>query len=283
MKIQHFFDPRTWTLSYVVFDEQARVGVVIDSVADYDQKSVRVFHESAAAIATFLDQHRIEVPYVLDTHIHADHLTAMPFFRAKYGARTVISAHVTEVQATFAKVFGLEGFPTDGSQFDVLLDDGATLEAGPLTIEALPCHGHTPASLAFKIGDALFVGDSLFQPDSGTARCDFPGGSAAIEYDSIRRLFELPDDTRVFTGHDYQPGGRELQFESTIAEQRRGNIHLRTDTSREEFVALRKQLEAGKELPTLLFPALQVNMRAGVLPEPESNGIAYLKLPLNQF
>jgi glyoxylase-like metal-dependent hydrolase (beta-lactamase superfamily II) len=223
------------------------------------------------------------VPYVLDTHAHADHMSGAQFFRERLGAKTVIGRGITAVQAAFGELFGLAGFPADGSQFDVLLDDWAVLEVGPFEIEAIPTAGHTPASLSYRIGDAVFVGDSLFQPDSGTARCDFPGGSAAELYDSIQRIFALPEDTRVFTLHDYRPGGRELAFESTVGEQRRDNIHIHDGVSKQEFVALRARLERGKEAPALLLPAVQVNIRAGHLPDPDDNGIRYLKIPLNQL
>jgi glyoxylase-like metal-dependent hydrolase (beta-lactamase superfamily II) len=284
MKIEHFFDPRTWTLTYLVYDEATRDCVLIDPVADYDPKAVRVFHESADTVARFIDESGLKLSHVLDTHVHADHLSAMPYFRGRYGAKTVIGSKVGLVQEAFREVFGLgSDFPTDGRQFDVLMDDGDTLEAGSLTIEAIETTGHTPASLTYKIGDAIFVGDLLFQPDYGTARCDFPGGSAAEEYDSIQRLYALPAETRVFTGHDYQPGGRDLAFESTIGEQRQQNVHLRDGVTKDEFVALRAELETGKELPTLLFQSVQVNIRAGELPEPDSNGRSYLKLPINVF
>lgn len=284
MKVQHFFDPRTWTLSYLVYDEPSRSAVLIDSVADYDPKAVRVFHESAGEVARFIDERELKLSHVVDTHVHADHLTGMPYFKERYGAETVISSKIGRVQEAFRDVFDLGAdFPSDGRQFDRLVDGGESFAAGPFTIEAIPTPGHTPASLTFRVNEALFVGDLLFQPDYGTARCDFPGGSAAEEYDSIQRLYEMPESTRVFTGHDYQPGGRELAFESTIGEQRRSNVHLREGTSKDEFVALRQKLEDGKDPPTLLFQSLQVNVRAGALPEPEPNGTSYLKLPLNLF
>lgn len=281
--IQHFYDPVTATLSYVVFDEATRIAVLIDPVTDFDSNAVRVSHESAEGVAAFLDQNDLKLTHVLDTHVHADHFSAMPYFKQRYGAKTVISEKVRVVQATFAPIFGLEDLALDGSQFDILLEDGEALDVGPFTIEAIPTHGHTPASLTFRIDDALFCGDSLFQPDYGTARCDFPGGSAADEYDSIMRLYELPESTRVFTGHDYKPGGRELRFESTIGEQRATNKHLKDGVTKDEFVSLRNELEAGKPLPKLLFQALQVNLRAGELPPPEANGVSYLKMPINAF
>lgn len=284
MKIQHFYDERTGTLSYVVSDDAETTAVVIDPVTDYDARSGRVFHESAEAIARYLDEHGLAVPFALDTHAHADHLSALQFFRERYGSRTVIGAGITTVQRTFKAFFDLgDEVPGDGSQFDVLLEDHQVLDVGPFSIEAIPTGGHTPASLSYRIGDAVFVGDTLFQPDAGTARCDFPGGSAEDLYDSIQRLFLLPEETRVFTLHDYRPGGRELAFESTIGEQRRSNIHLRDGVSKEEFVALRTRLEQGKEVPRLILPSIQVNIDAGRLPAPAENGRRYLKVPINGF
>jgi len=282
MIIQHFYDTRTGTLSYVVADEGSRTAVVIDAVTDYDPPSGRVFHESAESVARYIDAAGYSVPFVLDTHAHADHFSAMPFFRERYGAKTVIGAGITAVQDVFARLFNLD-VPADGSQFDVLLEDGEVLEAGGLQIEAIPTGGHTPTSLSYRIGDAVFVGDTLFQPDSGAARCDFPGGSAAELYDSIQRLYALPPATRLFTAHDYQPGGRQLAFESTVAAQRSDNIHIHDGVSKDEFVALRAKLEAGKPVPRLILPAIQVNICAGALPPPEANGTRYLKIPLNAF
>ncbi len=284
MRVQSFFDPRTHSLTYLVYDEVTRDAVVIDPVLDFDPKSGTTFTESVEAVAAFVDQHELELRFALDTHPHADHLSALPWFRERYGARTVIGAGIRAVQETWRGHFNLGGdFPVDGSQFDVLLEDGETLEAGSLSIEALLTEGHTPASLTYRIGDALFVGDLLFMPDAGTARCDFPGGSAAVMYDAVQRLYAFPDETRVFTLHDYQPGGRELRYESTIGDQKRANVHLSATTTKPEFVALRAKLEEGKEMPTLLFPAVQVNVDGGRLPRPESNGVRYLKLPLNLF
>jgi glyoxylase-like metal-dependent hydrolase (beta-lactamase superfamily II) len=286
MRIQHFFDPRTSTLTYVVHDEDAKVGVVIDPVLDYEPRGGRIFHESVEAVAAYVDAQRIELPFALDTHCHADHLSALPWFAERYGSRTVIGAGIVTVQRTFGEIFGFgpaDGFAPDGSQWDILLEDGAKLGFGGLELEAIPTGGHTPASLSYRIGDAVFVGDSLFMPDQGTARCDFPGGSAEELYESVQRLYALPPETRVFTLHDYQPGGRALRFFCTIAEARAGNIHLRDGVTRAEFVALRRRLEEGKELPTLLLPAVQVNIRGGRLPPPEANGRRYLKIPLGGF
>lgn len=284
MRVQHFFDPRTYTLSYVVFDEATKDAVVIDPVLDYDPKSGTTWNETAESMAAFISDNGLKLHYALDTHPHADHLTSLPWFRERFGAKTVISSGIDAVQETWQELFNLgSDLATDGSQFDVLLDDGQTLKAGSLEVRGLLTEGHTPASMTYQIGDAIFVGDLLFMPDSGTARCDFPGGSAAVMFDAVNSIYQLPDATRVFTGHDYQPGGRELRFESTIGAQKSGNVHLNARTTRDEFVALRTKLEKGKEMPTLLFPAVQVNIAGGQLPKAESNGRSYLKIPLNLF
>jgi glyoxylase-like metal-dependent hydrolase (beta-lactamase superfamily II) len=283
MKIQAFFDSRTSTLSYVAFDEVERVGVVIDPVLDFDAASGRTSTESSDEVARFLEQEGVAVSYVLDTHAHADHLSAMPYFKQRFGAKTVTGAEIVEVQKVFRDLFDLgDDFPTDGRQFDVLLRDGDKLDVGPFEVEAIHTPGHTPACLSYRIEDAVFVGDLLFQPDYGTARCDFPGGSAEDLYRSVQRLYNsLPDDTRVFTCHDYQPDGRELAFESTLWEQRKSNVQLNAFTRRDDFVAFRKERDATLAMPDLILPSVQVNVRAGELPPPEANGIAYLKIPLN--
>ncbi|MCU0668575.1 MAG: MBL fold metallo-hydrolase, partial [Myxococcota bacterium] len=235
MKIQHFFDEATGTLSYVVHED--RTGVVIDPVRDYDPKSGRASWASAEKIAAYVARERLSIPYVIDTHAHADHLTAIPFFRERFGARSVTGARVGEVQRAFRDVFHLgEGFPVDGRQFDVLVDEHDRLGFGSLEVEALHTPGHTPAHMSWQIGDAVFVGDTLFMPDYGSARCDFPGGSAAVLYDSIQRLYAVPDDTRLFMCHDYQPGGRPLAFETTVREQKRSNIQIDANTTREAYV-----------------------------------------------
>ncbi|MEE9229506.1 MAG: MBL fold metallo-hydrolase [Acidobacteriota bacterium] len=284
MKIQHFYDVRTHSLSYVVHHPETRTAVIIDPVLDFDPNTARTFTESAEKASAYIDEHRLKLDYALDTHPHADHLTALPFFKERYGSRTVISKGISGVQETWQDIFNLGAhFPANGSQFDLLVEDGDHLDVGPLRIEVIETLGHTPASVSYKIGDAVFVGDLLFQPDSGTARCDFPGGSAALEYDSIQKLYRLPDKTRIFTLHDYQPGGRKLQFESTIGEQKRSNVHVNERISKQDFIALRERLEEGKALPNLLFEAVQVNVAGGTLPAPESNGVSYLKIPLNRF
>ncbi len=283
--IEAFFDERTQTLSYVAYDEPSRVGVVIDSVLDFDPASGRIWTESAEAIAGFLEREGIRVPFVLDTHAHADHLSAMPFFKERFGARSVMGAKVGQVQTFFRSLFNLgEGFAVDGRQFDILLGDGDRLDAGPFEIEALHTPGHTPACLTYRIEDALFVGDLLFQPDYGTARCDFPGGSAEELYASVMRLYRtLPGEMRVFTCHDYRPGGRPLAYESTLREQRASNVQLNEKTPLEEFKAFREGRDATLEMPRLILPSVQVNIRAGELPEPEANGRVYLKIPVNAF
>jgi glyoxylase-like metal-dependent hydrolase (beta-lactamase superfamily II) len=284
MIVQHFFDEATFTLTYVVHDEETRTGVVIDTVTDFDPANGCTCNRSSDAVAAYLDRHRLTVPYVLDTHAHADHFTGLPYFKERYGCKTVIGKSITIVQAAFRDVFNLgDAFPTDGSQFDVLLEGGEILEAGPLQIQAIHTPGHTPACLTYRIGDALFVGDAMFMPDSGTGRCDFPGGSGEALYDSIQKLYALPDNTRLFTCHDYAPGGRELRFQSTIGEEKSANIQLTGKTTREEYIAFRTERDAGLSMPKLILPSLQVNIRAGHLPEPEENGTSYLKIPINLF
>ncbi len=284
MKIRHFFDQRTFTLTYVVHDEETKVGVVIDPVLNFDPKNGQTGDESCAAVADYINAQGLTIPYVLDTHAHADHLSGIAYFKERYGTRTVIGHHITQVQSRFRDLYNLgPDFPVDGRQFDVLLRDGNVLEVGPLRVKALHTPGHPPACLTYQISDALFVGDVLFMPDYGTGRCDFPGGSAEVLYESIQRLYALPDETRVFTCHDYQPGGRALRCESTVGEERAVNILLNAQTTTEEFIAFRKARAATLEMPALILPSLQVNIRAGRLPQPESNGIVYLKIPLNVF
>jgi glyoxylase-like metal-dependent hydrolase (beta-lactamase superfamily II) len=281
VKIRHFFDERTSTLSYVVHEEDTRCAVVIDPVADFDLRSGRLWYESCEALGRYADAERLEIRCVLETHAHADHLSGAPWLVERFGASTVIGAEITRLQRIFRDVFNLgDDFAVDGSQFDVLMRDGDTIEVGDLEIEALHTPGHTPACLSYSIGDAVFVGDTLFMPDYGTARCDFPGGSAEQLYDSIQRLYALPDATRVFTCHDYRPGGRALRFESTIGEQKRSNVQLDAKSAKADFVAFRHKRDAELAMPLLLLPSVQVNVRAGRLPEPEANGVRYLKIPV---
>ncbi len=284
-EIEPFFDPRTSTLTYVAHDATERVGVVIDPVLDFDPVSGRTWTESADRVARFLERERIRVPYVLDTHAHADHLSALPYFKERFGALTGIGAGIVQAQRTFQELFNLgEDFATDGSQFDVLLNDEQILDVGAFELRALHTPGHTAACMSYLAGDALFVGDTLFQPDYGTARCDFPGGSAEALYASIHRLFErLPADTRVFTCHDYQPGGRTLAFESTLCDQRESNVQLPEGMALDHFVAFRRERDATLSMPSLILPSIQINIRGGDFPTPEANGRSYLKLPLNAF
>jgi glyoxylase-like metal-dependent hydrolase (beta-lactamase superfamily II) len=235
-------------------------------------------------VARYVDERRLRVPYVIDTHAHADHLTGLPFFAGRYGARSVTGSRVGEVQRAFRRIYNLpDEFPVDGRQFDVLLDEGDQLEAGTLLVQALHTPGHTPAHMSWRIGDVVFAGDTLFAPDYGTARCDFPGGSAEILYESIQRLYALPDRTRLFLCHDYRPGGRPLRVETTVGEQKAHNVQLDARTTKAAFVAFRQQRDAELAVPALILPSLQVNIRAGALPEPESNGVAYLKIPLDRL
>ena len=282
--VQHFFEPRTSTFSYVVADSQTGACAIIDPVLDLDYASGTLATESADKLIDFVKKRNLSLRYILETHIHADHLSSAPYIREQLGGEIVIGSQITTVQETFATIFAEgDGFRRDGSQFDLMLSDGDTLALGGLEARAFHVPGHTPACMAYLIGDALFVGDTLFMPDAGTARCDFPGGDAKSLYESCQRLLALPDDTRVFVCHDYQPGGRDLAFESTVAEQRAHNIHVGVDILADEFVAMREARDAGLEMPTLILPSLQVNMRAGNLPPTDASGRLFLKVPINAF
>ena len=282
MEIQHFFDQATSTLTYIVHDTKR--GVVIDPVLDYDPKSARTSSGSAEVVAKYIAERNLAISFVIDTHAHADHLTAMPFFKKRFGARTVTGSRIGEVQRIFRDVYNLgSDFAVDGRQFDLLLDEGQGLDVGAFRIRAMHTPGHTPAHMSWQIEDALFVGDTLFMPDYGTARCDFPGGSADQLYDSIQRIYALPESTRLFMCHDYQPGGRDLRFVTTVAEQKQSNIQLNERTTREEYLTFRKTRDAQLEMPALILPAVQINIRAGEFPAREANGTAYLKIPLNVF
>jgi glyoxylase-like metal-dependent hydrolase (beta-lactamase superfamily II) len=280
--VQAFFDPATWTVSYVVYAAEGGAGAVIDSVLDYDPKSGRTSTASADKLIAFVRERRLRVDWILETHAHADHLSAAPYLRKRLGGRIAIGEHIRMVQGAFKKVFNLEpGFRLDGSQFDHLFADGERFRIGELEGEAMHVPGHTPADMAYRIGDALFVGDTLFMPDVGTARCDFPGGDARTLYRSVRRLLNLPNETRLFMCHDYPPEGREPQWQTTVARQRASNIHIRDGVSEEEFVTMRTVRDRTLQMPTLILPAIQVNIRAGELPPPETNGTSYLKIPVN--
>ncbi|MEZ4321763.1 MAG: MBL fold metallo-hydrolase [Myxococcota bacterium] len=284
MTVEAFFDAATWTLTYLVYDPVSRDAVIIDPVLDFDPLSVDVSTRSASEVADRADALGLNVHFVLDTHAHADHLSAFQYLKERLKTRIGIGAEIGQVQQVFKGIFGFDDrFDTTGAQWDVLLVDGQPLEAGTLTIEPIHSPGHTPACYVYRIGDALFTGDVLFMPDFGTGRCDFPGGSANDLYDSVQRLYALDGSTRVFVGHDYQPGGRALAYETTIEACRTQNIHLKADTAREDFVALRTARDATLAPPKLIFQSLQVNAKAGVLPDPEPNGRRYLRMPIGVF
>jgi glyoxylase-like metal-dependent hydrolase (beta-lactamase superfamily II) len=281
-RVEAFFDPATWTVSYVVHAGPGSACALIDTVLDYDPKSGRLSRHSAQRVADFVRANDLRVEWILETHAHADHLSAAHHLRAQLGGRIAIGAHIRQVQATFGAVFNLGGVvATDGSQFDHLFEDGESFSIGALQARALHVPGHTPADLAYLIGDTLFVGDTLFMPDVGSARCDFPGGSARTLYASIRKLLDLPPRTRLFVCHDYPPTGRGPRWETTVGEQRAANIHAHEGVSAEAFVTMREARDATLEMPTLILPSIQVNIRAGALPEAEANGTRYLKIPLD--
>lgn len=281
--VEGFFDPDTFTVSYVVTDPETRRCALIDSVLDYDPKSGRTSHASADRLIAYVREHDLTVEWLLETHVHADHLSAAPYLKQALGGNIAIGAHITTVQATFGKIFnaGTE-FALDGSQFDRLLADGDSFRIGNIEARAIHTPGHTPACMSYVIGDACFVGDTLFMPDYGTARCDFPGGDARQLYRSIQKLFALPDDTRMFLCHDYLPQGRsEYCWETTVGEQKANNIHVHTGIDEDSFVRMRSERDATLDMPRLILPSVQVNMRAGQLPPAESNGVRYLKIPVD--
>ena len=280
--VEAFFDKATWTVSYVVYDRPGGTCAVVDSVLDYDPKSGRTRTASADRLVDFIRDKDLKVEWLLETHAHADHLSAAHYLRKKVGGKIAIGAAIADVQNVFKGIFNLEpAFRPDGSQFDHLLQDGESFAIGQLRAEAMSVPGHTPACMAYKVGDAVFVGDTLFMPDVGTARCDFPGGDSRKLYRSIRKLLELPPQTRLFMCHDYPPQGREATWETTVAAQRAGNIHVHDGVSEEEFVAMRTRRDATLEMPTLILPSVQINIRAGELPPQEGNGLSYLKIPIN--
>lgn len=280
--VQAFFDPATWTVSYVVYEQPGSAAAIVDSVLDYDPKSGRTRTTSADRLIAFVREQNLTVEWILETHAHADHLSAAPYLKKQIGGKIAIGGDIKTVQEVFKRVFHLEpGFRTDGSQFDHLFADGETFAIGNLQAQAIATPGHTPACMAYQIGDAVFVGDTLFMPDVGTARCDFPGGSAPTLYRSIRKLLALPPETRLFMCHDYPPAGREPTWETTVAAQRANNIHVRDGIAEQDFVAMRTKRDATLEMPVLILPSVQVNIRAGDMPPPEANGVSYLKIPVN--
>ncbi len=280
--VRAFFDQATWTMTYVVKDPHSTACAIVDSVLDFDAASGRTTTDSADKVIAMVQSEGLDVEWILETHVHADHLSAAPYLHKALGGRIGIGAHITDVQEIFGNLFNAEPeFRRDGSQFDQLFKEGDTFQIGGLQAEALHTPGHTPACMAYHIGDALFVGDTLFMPDFGTARCDFPGGDARVLYQSIQKLLAFPPETRLFMCHDYMPGGRELRYESTVAEQKASNIHVHDGISEDEFVKMRSEKDQTLDMPKLILPSVQVNMRAGDLPPAEDNGVRYLKIPLD--
>ena len=280
--IQAFFDPGTWTVSYVVADGRAKMAAIIDPVLDYDFKSGRTDTKSADAVLAYVHANGLTVQWILETHAHADHLSGARYIQESAGGKIAIGERIREVQATFKKLYNLERtFVPDGSQFDHLFHDGEVFRIGNVEATAMLVPGHTPADLAYLVDGAVFVGDTLFMPDVGTARADFPGGDARTLYRSIRRLLALPGDTRVFVCHDYPPDGRAVRWETTVAEQRAANIHVRDGITEDAFVTTRTARDQTLEVPTLILPSIQVNVRAGQFPPADDNGVSYLRIPLN--
>lgn len=284
VKIKSFFDKETFSYSYVVSDPDSNAGVIIDSVLNYDAASGKTSTASADAVCEYASGNNIDVKYILETHVHADHLTASPYLQEKLGAKTAVGEGIKQVQETFAPVFNFEeSFKADGSQFDMLLQDGDEIKFGEAVIKVMHTPGHTPACVSYVVDDAIFVGDTLFMPDFGTARTDFPGGDAKILCASLRKILAHPENTRLFMCHDYAPGGREYLNETTVATQRKSNIHIHDGVSDDDFVKMREGRDKQLGMPKLILPAVQVNMRAGHFPPEDENGIQYLKIPLNQF
>lgn len=284
IQIKEFFDRATFTLTYVVWDPETRDAVIIDPVLDYEPGGSKVSEESVTEVVAFVDRNHLTLHYLLETHAHADHLSGSQCLKARYPkARLAIGARITEVQKVFKSIFDLDCLKTDGSQFDKLFADGEKFQAGSMRFEVIYTPGHTPACSSYLIEDAVFTGDALFMPDYGVGRCDFPAGSSEMLFESVsKRLYSLPESTRVFTGHDYQPGGRPLRFESTIGEQKRSNIQINAVTEKAVFVKFRNERDKTLPPPRLLLPSVQVNVDAGRLPEPRKNGRRYLSIPISK-
>lgn len=281
-EVKAFFDEATFTVSYVVSDPSSGRAAIIDPVLDFDPASGRTSTASADKVVAFVKENKLTIDWILETHVHADHISGAPFLKEQLGGQTAIGRGVTAVQSTFKSVFNLSDLAADGSQFDHLFDDGDTFDIGSIRARVTATPGHTPACVTYVIGNTAFVGDTLFMPDFGTARTDFPGGSAAQLYRSIQKIFALPDDTRLFMCHDYKaPGRDEFAWETTVAAQRDGNIHINKGVSEQAFVDTREGRDRQLGMPKLLLPAIQVNIRAGRLPDPENNDIHYLKIPIN--
>lgn len=280
--IQAFFDPSTWTISYVVFDQPGGYCAIIDPVLDYDPKCSRTSTRSADKLIEFIQSQQLSVTWILETHAHADHLSSAGYLKNQLGGKIGIGSGIPEVQKTFKKIFNLgDEFVPDGHHFDHLFNDDEVFQIGKLTAQAISVPGHTPADMAYQFEDTIFIGDTLFMPDIGTARADFPGGDARRLFQSIQKLLAFPPQTRLLMCHDYPPATRSAQWESTITQQRMHNIHVHDGVSEDDFVAMRNKRDATLEMPTLLLPSIQANIRAGRLPPPEDNGVAYFKLPIN--
>ncbi len=282
-EVKAFFDEATFTISYVVSDPETKKCAVIDSLLDFDQASGRTATTSADELIAYVKEAGLECEWIIDTHVHADHLTAAPYIKSQLGGVTGIGDNISVVKKVFSGIFN-EGqkFHTDGSQFDHLFADGETYKVGNIEAKAIHTPGHTPACMSHVIGDAVFVGDTIFMPDFGTARCDFPGGDAGTLFDSIQKLFALPDETRMFLCHDYKAPGRDYyHWETTVGEEKAKNIHVKTGTSKDDFIKMRTERDATLAMPKLILPSVQINMRAGNMPEPEDNGQRYMKLPIN--
>jgi glyoxylase-like metal-dependent hydrolase (beta-lactamase superfamily II) len=284
LSVTAFFDEATFTVTYVAADPGSAQAAIIDPVLDFDPASGRTSTASADKVVDFVRTNDLSVGWILETHVHADHLTAAPYLKEKLGGRIAIGKNVAAVQDTFKSVFNIEDLATDGTQFDHLFEDGDEFRVGSIAGSIIGTPGHTPACITYVVGDAAFVGDTLFMPDFGTARTDFPGGDAGDLYDSIQKILALPEDTRLFMCHDYKaPGRDEFRWETSVAEQRDTNVHIHRKVSREEFVTMRESRDAELGMPKLILPSIQVNVRAGHLPDAESNGVRYLKIPLDSL
>jgi glyoxylase-like metal-dependent hydrolase (beta-lactamase superfamily II) len=282
MKIEKFYDPATFTLTFLVIDEETKDTIVIDPVLDYDPKGSKITTASVDKIERYVKEHGLRLLAGLETHAHADHLSGSVELKKRFdGFKIVIGEDITKVQEVFKGVFNIKDLKTDGSQFDLLVKDGEKFKIGSIEVETISTPGHTPACVTYKIEDAIFTGDALFMPDFGTGRCDFPAGSSEDLYNSIQKLFKLPDETRVFVGHDYQPNGREMAYETTIGESKEKNIQLNASTKKEDFVAFRSKKDSKLEAPKLLYQSVQVNVNAGEVPDLEDNGKRYLKIPVS--
>lgn len=280
--VKNFFDKDTWTVTYVVYEAVGSPAIIIDSVLNYDPKSGRTQTHSADAVTQFVKENQLHIEWILETHAHADHLTAAPYLQQELGGKIAIGNGIQQVQKVFRGIFNLEeAFKADGSQFDYLLRDDEEIEFGNLKFKSISVPGHTPACMAYEVGDAIFVGDTIFMPDVGTARCDFPGGDAKTLYNSVQKLLSKPMDTRLFMCHDYPPDDRPIAYQTTVAAQRENNIHIHDGVSEVAFIEMRTTRDVTLEMPILILPSIQINIRAGHLPPKEENGIAYLKIPLN--